>query len=398
MVKGLKLLLNDDSATHGDEIVGLIQHAEHLECMVAFAKYSAKETLLKPLEGAVARGMTARIAIGLSMYVTEPAMLYEFLKLEKDYGARLKLYLSATDVTFHPKIYAVREPKGHKVIIGSANLTAGGFADNYEASIVVGDRDGELMESVEEHFESLINQRVLIRATKSRINEYAKLYAVHEAWRKMASRRAEKISRGDLLSLDVLADRLADMKKDKTAHGFAAQRASRKQHRGQARRQIQEMAALGKITAAAFLKIYEDLITWFHSSGLHRGKGIIATNGTQFVTALADILKLARANPSEAFDLLHSHFVDIDRAGINVLTEILHALDNKRYAVMNQNAVQGLMVAGYGGYPLRPLKTNVSPALYGQFCSDAREVQNHLGLENFTELDALFNYVYWLGE
>ncbi len=117
-----------------------------------------------------------------------------------------------------------------------------------------------------------------------------------------------------------------------------------------------------------------------------------------FITALAELLELSRATSAQAFELLRRHLVDIDRAGINVLTEILHALDNKRYTVMNQDAVSGLIVASHDQYPLRPLKTNVTPELYEQFCRNAREVRTQFVLKNLFELDALFNYVYWLDE
>lgn len=156
MAEGLKLLLNGHDTGHGDEIIGLLADAQHLECMVAFAKVSVGETFLKPLKQAIDRGMTARVAIGLSLFVTDPAILSELLGLEKLFPTKLELYLSNTEDTFHPKIYAVREPSGHRVIVGSANMTAGGFSNNYEASLVVDDRDGALMSSVEDYFGSLI--------------------------------------------------------------------------------------------------------------------------------------------------------------------------------------------------------------------------------------------------
>ena len=65
---------------------------------------------------------------------------------------------------------------------------------------------------------------------------------------------------------------------------------------------------------------------------------------------------------------------------------------------MNENAVSGLIIAGYDRYPIRPLKTNVTPELYERVCRDAREVQNQLEWKNLSEVDALFNYVYWLDE
>ncbi|MDV2451789.1 hypothetical protein [Xanthomonas hortorum] len=116
------------------------------------------------------------------------------------------------------------------------------------------------------------------------------------------------------------------------------------------------------------------------------------------MTALDDIVGRKKLAPETAFEVLHHHFSYITGAGINLLTEVLHALDNKRYAVMNQNAVSGLAAAGITGYPLHPNKDNVHGQLYAAYCRHAQAVQKYLGLSNLTELDALFNYVYWQQE
>lgn len=47
------------------------------------------------------------------------------------------------------------------------------------------------------------------------------------------------------------------------------------------------------------------------------------------------------------------------------------------------------------GYPLRPNKQSVGGASYAKYCRQADEVRQALGLTDFTELDALFNYAYW---
>lgn len=60
MAEGLKLLLNGYDTGHGDEIIGLLADAQHLECMVAFAKSSVGETILEPLKQAIDRGMMNR--------------------------------------------------------------------------------------------------------------------------------------------------------------------------------------------------------------------------------------------------------------------------------------------------------------------------------------------------
>lgn len=91
---------------------------------------------------ALVRGMTARIAIGLSFHLTHPQVLQRLMTLSRSHD--LELYLSAVgdDEPFHPKVYAFDREIGSTVIVGPANLTTGGFASNYEASILVnGDAD-----------------------------------------------------------------------------------------------------------------------------------------------------------------------------------------------------------------------------------------------------------------
>ena len=51
--KAVKLLLNEAERGHGDVIEKLLKQAERLECLVAFAKASALNRLLKPLHKAL---------------------------------------------------------------------------------------------------------------------------------------------------------------------------------------------------------------------------------------------------------------------------------------------------------------------------------------------------------
>jgi hypothetical protein len=65
---------------------------------------------------------------------------------------------------------------------------------------------------------------------------------------------------------------------------------------------------------------------------------------------------------------------------------------------MNQNAVSGLRRANIYDFPPKPLKDNVNAECYARYCQQADIVRQELGLANFTELDALFNYAYWRQE
>jgi HKD family nuclease len=393
--KIVRLLVNEKSShsSHRDVIENLLKQAERLECVVAFAKESALNGLFEPLRMALERGMEARFAIGLDFYLTEPGVLRKFLTLTKKH--KLKLYISNSSDTFHPKVYAFQHGKGCSVIIGSANFTHGGLYGNYEASAVIEDENGSLMASVTRYFDTLIAEAVLVSATKALIDAYERKYVIHDICRKVSKKRAQKASRAEGLSFTTLAGILELMKNDDSERGFNEQRSIRRNDLGQARRMLENWDNERSNARRGFLARFESLISLFHSGGLHRGKNKIAEHPGPFVAAVADIVSRRNLPPGEAFAVLHEHFVGIPQAGINLLTEILHALDNKRYAVMNKNAVSGLALAGIMEYRARPNKKNVGADGYARYCQHADAVRQKLGLANFTELDALFNYAYW---
>ena len=135
MAKPVQLLVNDEVNNHELELGKLLPGSKRMDCMVAFAKSSGFKFLQKNLERALATGLEARFAIGLSLFLTEPQLLRDLLKLESK--NKFSLYISDTNETFHPKIYALSNGKHCSVLIGSANLTGGGLMGNYEASALI---------------------------------------------------------------------------------------------------------------------------------------------------------------------------------------------------------------------------------------------------------------------
>lgn len=396
MKSNSELILNGKTAHHADALLATLKRAQHLDCMVAFAKFSALKDFLPPLKNALDRGMTARFAVGLSLHLTEPKILRQLFRLR---GDGLDLYLSNDrERTFHPKIYSFREGAGSTVFVGSANLTFGGLAENYEASIRSQESAGHLAAAVAAHFDDLIEREVLVEASPKKISDYALEFDVHDAWRKLARKRAEKITSEGARDLSLLAFQLEEMKRDESANGFAAHQILRGRNLVRARQQIRHLSAVQRPSSASFRPQYERLIEHFHSGGLARQKTRIAAQATQFVSALNVMLQAGTPPPETAFEALRERFRDIRGAGVNLLTEILHAIDNQSYAVMNQNAVTGMLAAGFTGYPLHPNKLGVNGATYARYCADAQTVRKQLGLANLSELDALFNYVYWQEE
>ena len=78
-----------------------------------------------------------------------------------DLGVDLKAVdTGSAYLVFHPKLYYARGSMAARLLVGSANLTAGGLNNNIEASVAItldlsSPEDNELARSVEEQFDEL---------------------------------------------------------------------------------------------------------------------------------------------------------------------------------------------------------------------------------------------------
>ncbi|MBM5580807.1 phospholipase D family protein [Burkholderia pseudomallei] len=395
-----QLLVNNENADHQSVIVQRLATAKRFDCMVAFAKASGFRALRHELERALARGLKARFAVGLNFYLTEPTVLWQLFRMS---GHNLQLYLSRSSATFHPKIYAISTGGAGMVVIGSANLTQGGLQDNHEASVLVEDQQGTLTRSVARHFDYLIEDEHLVPATKADIDDYEREFEINQVEQRMARRRAEqarqraKVTKitGQAFDTQSLWNVLETMRQDTSERGFEKDRRRRGQNRKKAGVVIRGMVAAEPLSSRKFLMHYDRLLEHFHSGGLARGKTKIAEHAVAFQRALATVVQEDYRDVGRVYGLLLDHLRDVPGAGVNVITEILHALDNKRFAVMNRNAVCGMRLANMDEFPVRPLKSNVSPEHYVKFCKVANQIREQLGLANLSELDSVFNYAYW---
>jgi HKD family nuclease len=114
----------------------------------AFAKSSAKPHLLT----------------GLDFCQTEPKVLRAWLALTKERRAAARLYVGAA-ATFHPKVLIVSGRRQRFAIVGSANLSAGGFRDNVECSLYVTEK--KLLDELENWFDAVFSDEDQTRALTS---------------------------------------------------------------------------------------------------------------------------------------------------------------------------------------------------------------------------------------
>ncbi len=390
----VRLLVNDDHETHGQFIEHHLLGADRFECLVAFASEAVLgEWFLDTLKQKLNAGMVARIAVGLSMFVTAPGFLSKLFRLSQK--TDLQLFLSdIDDQMFHPKIYTFENVKSSVVVVGSANLTTGGLTQNYEASTIC--NDSQLIASVSELFDTLVKDGVLVEASNEAIEAYAVEHNRHQVSLNASKRRKKRIDSfsGDL---SVLAAMLEEMKSDKGFDGFDKNVALRKKQLGPAKDLITIISELRQGAKPQFSEYYEQLLMCFHSGGLHRGKNHVKLHSNQVINALKTILDcdISSLSPEHAYSILSQRLMSAKGVGVNIITEFLHALDPNRFAVMNRNAVNGISLARYEIFRGNLQKTNVKPEVYASFCSCAAKVTKELNLKDMTELDALFNYCYW---
>ena len=297
--------------------------------------------------------------------------------------------------TFHPKVYVFEGARSTTAIVGSANLTAGGLSQNHEISLVVTQDAPVLAREVDRWVRSLERDKHIVRITLERIEAYRARHAIHRAQENLAQRRIKRAVSSDGAQYETLQDILQEMKRDTSGEGFSSQRKDRAANRRRALTLLKVIANDRDLTKSTFLQRYEQLIGLWHSGGLHRGKTRIRNCFKDFQRALRLVLQAEFRSARHAFETVHRALEPVVGAGTNVMTEILHTLDNSRFPVMNQNSVAGLYLASISGFPKKPNRLNVTADSYSQFSTKADEVRVQLGLADLTELDALFNYAYW---
>jgi HKD family nuclease len=393
----MKFLLNvEDDHCHAATLKSHLRLAERLDCMVAFAKSSGLKMILDDMEAALEKGLEARFVVGLDFYQTDPDVLKKLFVLSNKY--KLSLFISNLEANsnFHPKVYAFQYKNRSHIVIGSANLTGGGLLNNHEASILINDTSNKLLSSIGRQIDQLIAWEEVVPADKALIDSYEKRHAIYKVQQGLINRRANRAAHRTGVDFETLHDILAEMKADKSEKGFILENRRRLSSREEAKVQMNRIIEKTNINENSFIELYEPLVSGlWHSGGLQRGKNIIAEHAEEFQLGLNAITRLVNPSVNQAYQTLHDSFKNVPRAGINVISEILHTIDNEKFAVMNQNSVSGMSLANIYGFPPKPNKGLVNAELYEEFCEKAQEVCIALGLLNFTELDALFNYAYW---
>jgi HKD family nuclease len=144
-----------------------IENSSEIRLATAFAHRSGWEMIERSVRRAKGK---SKLLTGLDFCQTEPAVLKDWLKLVKERRALARLYIGSA-TTFHPKVMILFGQHYRFAIVGSGNLSAGGFRDNVECSVFVNDKG--LVDDLQHWFDAVFTDEDATRTlTNPDIQEY----------------------------------------------------------------------------------------------------------------------------------------------------------------------------------------------------------------------------------
>jgi len=186
-----RLIWNNDP-NHASEIKDRLADAERFVCMVAFAKESGFKEFQGELREAIERGMAARVVIGVDFYQSEPKVIDKLFKLKR--SGDVALYMGSPDkqYTFHPKLFMFEKEGVTDVIVGSANWTYGGMAENHELSVAFGTKLSKVSSEIVGWINRLVDEGEIVEVPAASLAAYARRHAIHSRRMTLAQKRRER--------------------------------------------------------------------------------------------------------------------------------------------------------------------------------------------------------------
>ncbi|GKT07175.1 restriction endonuclease PLD domain-containing protein [Desulforhabdus sp. TSK] len=392
-------LVTNDKDGHASTILAGIANATRVVIHTAFLKSSGLTLLQPSLLKALQSGADVRVIAGLDFCLTEPKALWAIYEWMSSHPKGKLMLASQDKATFHPKLYYWESNGTAKALIGSANLTGGGFRDNLELS-VVGEVDpsSTFFSELQDYLQRVESSARVRPATPISLSQYERRHAIFSKSRKEAEKQA-KSEASELFELDEkkLSRYIEEYRDDKVEKKDGEKK---RQNYKQAKKLLDSMVSGEVKTKKQFLETYEKLVgskgrpSLWHSGGLFRSKKAVARKHGAFIELVKAVRERLKEAPDIVFDVGLEHARKIEGLGLNVLTEIMNTYAPDRFAVLNQNPVGSLMHLGFEGFGTLN-KLAFSGLKYAKFNSLIQELARLCKFHDLSQVDHFLNYVYW---
>lgn len=404
----VKLIGNfSDRDFHSSEIVSRISKCVRIWIFSAFAKNSGYDLIKPELNRRLKKIKQITFVFGLDFFHTEPDLLRKLNKQVSKNTENTKLYISSRTrkYTFHPKIYAFQIGSKIELIIGSANLTSGGLEDNHEISLLIHDIDQTFGDNIDNYIEALVQEDEICQATKAQIDEYAELYMLRKIESDTSDRRLKRVikarqrksdpSEATVIGLEYIKSFTEEFKKDKSENGFSAKSKIRQSMRKDAIRILKELSEAKNFTESKFASVFRSLKQSWHSNILYLNDEKISNEYEFFLNGIRGIYEQHDQTEKNIYDNIWGKLKDINYVGMNVITEILHTLDNNRFPIMNRNSISGINLAFGKVIPSGLQPHMIKYEVFSKFSTKMNQLKQVLDLRDLSELDMVLNEIYF---
>lgn len=315
-----------------------LQNATYIRVALAFGHMSG----WRKVEAAIrnAKAEKVEILLGQAFFQTEPALLFELKKLQT-IAPGLTVKLASAVVTFHPKIWIVDQGGASQAIVGSSNLSYGGFTANLECNVYT-DVQGTVHE-ITRWFEDQwsIGHDLSSKFFLSYVEEYGKVDQQREFLRKKigASQDLLALAEAKWRKKEALAKAVAYWNTDIGAQAVRDRETAIRAMRNMLHYPSYEFAAVD----------YEDFVRVPELGSIRLAyiqKTIAAL--PQLKTALKDIGRTTIAASYGQLDEVYG-------IGPNLTTKLLAVYDPEEFIVVNGPVERALLSFGFSQEDLDPM-------------------------------------------
>lgn len=363
-------------APPGFDFLASLRNASSIKASVAFGHMSGWDLIKATLVNSRAKGI--QVLLGQSFLQTEPNVLDSLRECKP---GRIRGKLAAALTTFHPKVWIVDAPDGAFAIVGSANLSKGGFSKNIECSAYVAGDDA--LKELDNWFAACWRSGSPLRS---------ELCATYRAMYKRASAARAAAKKAIQEATDELADLEVSWRRQDAVE--AARRFFASEPGREAQRKRTE--AMEKITKCLkprqFQFSKDDWHCFLKIPEFGNMKRIRRDTDRRLPQIRKAFLHLANKTVPLA-DRVDSIVptggrYHVPGIGLNIATKVLAMLDRRECAVYNVRVAKTLKAFGYKTERGATMGTH-----YAQFCKDTKSFVRDCGLSDMLSLDPFFlNY------
>ena len=366
-------------APPGFDFLAALRQARLVRAAIAFGHMTGWKKVEAALRNPAAQRI--QILLGQSFLQTEPDLL-DILLAMQGRQSNFHVKLAPMTPTFHPKVWLIEDPTETQAIVGSANLSFGGFASNTECSGYF--NDPGTTNSLTNWFEAqwIRSLPLTLELCRTYRQKYEKIVQARDK-----AKAAIKDASSELANVQAVWKRNVAIAQANSYFSSADGKASAKQR-------IAAMGSIRKLLKPPTFKFTET--DWLQFLTIHEFGSMkrIRRDTTQSLPAIRKaFLYLSDNSISLATRIDEAVLVGgkyhVPGIGLNIATKVLAMHNPKTMGVFNKAVRDTLRSFGYKVDPKKSLGEQ-----YVEFCREMLSFVKSCGQSELLSIDAFFDHYF----